>query len=551
MINNISIKNYAIFDDIELDFKEGLTVITGETGSGKSILLSAIRSALGGTVKGTDVRSGEEKAVVEIGAIQNDQEITCRKIINVSGRSRSFINDEPLNINEYKINLNKIADFHGQHEQQYIMDKETHIDFLDTYAQLNDKVAFLKIIFNDLIQSKQKRKKILSNQTQATDRKELISFQLQEIDLITPEVNEDNTLHEEFKKLKHADKLISTANELTNRLTEQDQSLYNELSSISLELDELVSIDGKLKSHAAALEESMTALMDASHSLRQYATGIVLDEKQLEKVEARLLDIEGLKRKYGGTLESVMNYRQSIESELNSFKNMKKEISELEDKIKKLRNEYISVADDLHEKRTKAILKLCKNIEDELAVLNIPNATFEVNAGIEFDESSDISRNGQSVKYDAKGYDNIEFYISANPGEDVKPLMDVASGGEVSRIMLAIKTIFQKVDPVETLVFDEIDAGISGIAAEKVAESLERLSKEKQIFCVTHLPQIAAKAQHHLHVSKEQEGGRTKVIMTYLDYDEKIHAIAQLFSGASVNTDSLDSAKSIVRGAHG
>lgn len=551
MINNISIKNYAIFDNIELDFKEGLTVITGETGSGKSILLSAIRSALGGSVKGTDVRSGEEKAIVEICAIQNGREFICRKIINVSGRSRSFIDDEPLNIEEYKIKLNTIADFHGQHEQQYIMKKETHIDFLDTYAKLKDKVVVLEIIYNDLIQSKQKRKKILSNQTQAADRKELISFQLQEINLITPEENEDDMLHKEYKKLKNADKLISTAYELNNRLTEHDQSLYNELSDISKKLDELVSLDEKLQSHAAALEESMNALMDASHGLRQYAAGIDLDEKRLEKVEARLLDIEGLKRKYGGTLEAVMNYRQSIESELNSFRNMGKEISELEDKIKGLRTEYLSMANDLHEGRTKAIPELSKKIENELSVLNIPGAIFEVNVEIYFDEDSDISRNGQSVKYNAKGYDNIEFYLSANPGEAVKPLTDVASGGEVSRIMLAIKTIFQEVDPVDTLVFDEIDAGISGITAEKVADSLAELSKGKQIFCVTHLPQIAAKAQHHLHIYKKQKDGRTKVLMTYLGDEEKIHAIAQLFSGTTLTTDSMDSAKSIIRGARG
>jgi DNA repair protein RecN (Recombination protein N) len=551
MISNISIKNYAIFDDIELDFKQGLTVITGETGSGKSILLSAIRSALGGSVKGTDVRSGEEKAIVEIGAIQNGRNITCRKIINVSGRSRSFLEDEPMNMDEYKVKLNTIADFHGQHEQQYIMKKETHIDFLDTYAKLKNKVALSETIFNDLIKSKQKLKKILSNRLQAADRKELISFQLREIDLISPETDEDNRLHNEYKKLKHADKLISTANKMNNRLTEQDQSLYNELSDISKELVALVSIDGKLQSHAAAIEESMIALMDASHGLRQYASGIDHDEKRLEKVEARLLEVEGLKRKYGGTLEAVMNYRQSIESEINTFQNMGKEISELEDQIKHLRSEYLSIAHLLHEERTKAIPELSNKIKNELTVLNIPKATFEVNVKIDLDENSDISLEGQSVKYNTKGFDNIEFYLSANPGEAVKPLTDVASGGEVSRIMLAIKTIFQEVDPVETLVFDEIDAGISGVTAEKVAESLAGLAKEKQIFCVTHLPQIAAKAQHHLHISKKQKDGRTMVQMTYLDDEEKIHAIAQLFSGTTLTTDSLHSAKSILRGARG
>lgn len=551
MIRNISIKNYAIFDEIELDFKNGLTVITGETGSGKSILLSAIRSALGGNVKGTDVRSGEKKAILEISTSQNGIEITCRKLIQLSGRSRSFIDDEPLKNNEYKSRLKVIADFHGQHEQQYIMNKETHIDFLDTYAKLKDKVSQLGSIFNELVHSKQKLKSILQNQAQDTDRKALISFQLQEIDLVHPEQSEDDKLYEEFKKLKHSDKLISTAFDLNNRLTEQDQSLYNELSSIQKELDELVSIDESLESHSAALDESMTALMDASNSLRQYASGIDHDEAQLEKVEARLLEIEGLKRKYGGTLKAVMNYRDSIETELKTFHNLGEELQLLEKKIEKLRSNFIFIAKELHDARKQAISDLCRKIERELNILNIPGATFDVNMGIQNVTDSDISINGQPVKYYANGYDTIEFYMSANPGEAMKPLTDVASGGEVSRIMLAIKTIFQEVDPVDTMVFDEIDSGISGISAEKVAESLARLSKEKQILCVTHLPQIAAKAHHHLHISKKQNKTGTIVQMSYLDEEERVQAIAQLFSGTSLTTDSLDSAKSILRGARG
>lgn len=551
MIRNISIKNYAIFDEIEIDFKNGLTVITGETGSGKSILLSAIRSALGGSVKGTDVRSGEKKAIVELNGSQNGQEFTCRKLIQLSGRSRSFLDDEPLHNNEYKSRLNIIADFHGQHEQQYIMNKETHIEFLDTYAKLKDQVFNLESIFNEMSQSKQKRKKILENRSKAEDRKELIAFQLQEINLIHPEPGEDDALHEEFKKLKHSDKLISTAIELNNRMTEQDESLYNELSKIQKELDELVSIDRTLEMHSVALEESMTGLMDASNSLRQYAYGIDHDETKLEKVEARLLEIEGLKRKYGGTLEAVMNYRESIETELNTFHSMGKELRELEKIIEELHSKYTAVARELHEARKHAIPDLCRKIEKELSTLNIPGATFEVKMGFQEVTQSDIYVNGQPVKYHADGYDTIEFYLSANPGEALKPLTAVASGGEVSRIMLAIKTIFQEVDPVDTLVFDEIDAGISGVSAEKVAESLEKLSKGKQILCVTHLPQIAAKAHYHLHISKKQNETNTTVQMSYLNEADRVQAIAQLFSGASLTTGSLDSAESILRGARG
>jgi len=445
MIKNISINNYAIFDEINLCFENGLTVITGETGAGKSIFLSAIRAALGGEVKGTDVRSGEKKAIIEIEVNQHQQEIICRKIIHPSGRNRSFINDEPMNKKAYKNRLSTIADFHGQHEQQYIMQQRTHIDFLDTYGKLKPQVSKLSEVFNKLITAKTDLRKLIAKQKKAKDRKELLSFQLQEIDSIRPEKNEDVILYRQFKMLKHIDRLISTSTELNHRLTEQDQSIYNELSDILRELEELVSVDEKVQPYAASMEESLNALMDASQGLRQYAESIDHDENKLEKVELRLLEIEGLNRKYGGSLEAVLEYRDSIEKELNSFQNLNKEISELENNIETIKDDYTSVAVEIHKARKRSIPELSKQIVNELADLNIAGATFKVKIEVKSRDESDIQFENQPVEYLEKGIDYIEFHLSANPGEDVKPLIDVASGGEVSRIMLAIKTIFQKV----------------------------------------------------------------------------------------------------------
>ncbi len=551
MINNISIQNFAILEEMDLNFHNGLTVITGETGAGKSILLHAIRASLGGKVKGTAVRSGTDKAIVEIEVSLDGDINTCRRIINASGRSRAFFNEEPFKEKDYLDRVKSIADFHGQHEQQYIMNRETHIDFLDTFAKLNNDVSKLEDVYQHLVKAENDLDRAIEKQNQASDRKELLAFQLQEIELISPLLGEDETLMADFKILKHADKLLTTANDLNARITEQDNSLYNELADIRKELEEISSIDEQVVPHLISLEEALNALMDTSEGLRKYATQIDHNPEQLERVESRLQEIESLKRKYGGSLETVINYCDEITIELESFKSLINEIDELTESINRFRSDFQQMATKLHELRSNSIQGLCSKIETELALLNIPGASFEVRMNLTPLNNSQIEMKGQTVKYGPKGFDQIEFYLSANPGESAKPLTDVASGGEVSRIMLAIKTIFQKVDPVDTLVFDEIDAGISGIAAEKVADALSNLSSSKQIICVTHLPQIAAKANHHLHISKLQKDGRTKVKIDYLKDEEKVQTIAQLFSGETITPGTLDSAKGLMGGARG
>jgi len=468
-----------------------------------------------------------------------------------SGRSRAFFNEEPFKEKDYLDRVKSIADFHGQHEQQYIMNRETHIDFLDTFAKLNNDVSKLEDVYQHLVKAENDLDRAIEKQNQASDRKELLAFQLQEIELISPLLGEDETLMADFKILKHADKLLTTANDLNARITEQDNSLYNELADIRKELEEISSIDEQVVPHLISLEEALNALMDTSEGLRKYATQIDHNPEQLERVESRLQEIESLKRKYGGSLETVINYCDEITIELESFKSLINEIDELTESINRFRSDFQQMATKLHELRSNSIQGLCSKIETELALLNIPGASFDVRMDVISSDKSQIEMNGQTVKYGPKGFDQIDFYLSANPGEAAKPLTDVASGGEVSRIMLAIKTIFQKVDPVDTLVFDEIDAGISGIAAEKVADALSNLSSSKQIICVTHLPQIAAKANHHLHISKLQKDGRTKVKIDYLKDEEKVQTIAQLFSGETITPGTLDSAKGLMGGARG
>ncbi len=551
MIKQITIKDYAIFKDLNLKIKKGLTVITGETGSGKSIFVSAIQAALGGNGKKTDVRSSAERAVIEVVTEQGGTELICRKIIGKSGRSRSFLNDAPVPLSDYNEQVKLIADFHGQHEQQFIMQQAAHVDFLDTYAQLSDRVTELEQTYADLIAAKQKNRLLRGQQTQVVDQKKLLSFQLQEIELIQPKENEDDELSREFKQLKHAEKLITTARELNDRLTENEQSQYNQLVESATELEKLTRIDQRLENHSQSLTEALKSVLDASEGLRRYADVVDYDDKKLNRVEERLQKIEGLKRKYGGSIAAVLEYKQAISAELNSLSTLNDEISTLDNEIVALRERYKKTAIFLHDERKKNIPELCQKIVNELVSLDIPRAVFKVRVAAVLDETSDIEIDGKPIKYTTKGYDKIEFYLSANPGEEVKPLTAVASGGEVSRIMLAIKTIFQKVDPVDTLFFDEIDSGVSGVAAEKVGVTLQALAKEKQLICVTHLPQIAAMADHHLMISKMQQDQRTVAQAFYLTPEGQVQAIAQLFSGVDVVADAVDSAQSMLAGARG
>jgi DNA repair protein RecN (Recombination protein N) len=268
--------------------------------------------------------------------------------------------------------VKSIADFHGQHEQQYIMNRETHIDFLDTFAKLNNDVSKLEDVYQHLVKAENDLDRAIEKQNQASDRKELLAFQLQEIELISPLLGEDETLMADFKILKHADKLLTTANDLNARITEQDNSLYNELADIRKELEEISSIDEQVVPHLISLEEALNALMDTSEGLRKYATQIDHNPEQLERVESRLQEIESLKRKYGGSLETVINYCDEITIELESFKSLINEIDELTESINRFRSDFQQMATKLHELRSNSIQGLCSKIETELALLNIP-----------------------------------------------------------------------------------------------------------------------------------------------------------------------------------
>ena len=543
MIHRLYLKNFAIIKELTIDVKNGLTVITGETGAGKSIILKSLGIVLGGKPDKIDVRSRQDKAVIEAELTVGGKEKIFRRLIYKSGRARSFIDDEPIIEMDFRNSVLSLADFHGQHEQQYLMDVSTHIDFLDSFCNSEDLVKKIGDTFSELSRTTQDLDQAIELKTDVTNRKELLQFQIQEIQSIDPQTDEDIILGKEFKRLNHVEEIISTVQNLSQSLTEHDHSIYQQLTSALNELNRLSKYDNSLKSYIESIDQASISIQDASAGMIQYVESFDLDEDHLQKVEQRLNSIESLKRKYGGSIASVQSFIEEAENEMLQLKGLDTKIADLELEKELLIARYQKLSDQINAIRTEFSLKIASQIETEMIQLNMKGSKFEVKIGQREDNQSAIQYQDKLVKYGEKGYDQIEFFLSANPGEPPKPLTKVASGGEVSRIMLAIKSVLKKSDPVETLVFDEIDSGLSGQAAEKVAEALLKLSKEKQVICITHLPQIALRANHHLYIHKKTINEQTSVNAVYLDDKEKVQAIAELFSGERVTTEGLNFSK--------
>lgn len=552
MLQELRIKNFAIIDELSLSFSRGLNIITGETGAGKSIILNAVHLLLGDKATNEMIRTSEEEAMVEalfdisknlevkerlkerLPKLSNmDEEcLIIRRIISRSGRGRVMINENITTLSMLSEIGERLLSIYGQHEHQTLQRVETHIDILDEFGGLLGlRVQFQKE-FEKFISLSDEIRRIKEEREKKEKDHELMRFQLREIEASKLAMGEEESLKEERKVLINAKRLMEFSNLSEAILYSDNSSALERIQSILKQGHELVSIDPSISDIIKTLENVSIQLEEAITLLRNYSKRIESNPQRLEEIDNRLMEIEGLKRKYGHSIDDIFLFKKKIEEAIRSFDSSEGRLSQLEGILESIQGEVFALAKKLSWERSRVALELKRFIERELGSLGMKKTTFKV-----LIEEATLS---------PKGMDRVEFLISPNIGEEVKPLAKIASGGELSRIMLAIKKILANVGGRQSLIFDEVDSGIGGAIAEVVGRKLKELSKYHQVICVTHLPQIACYADNHHSVRKEIRSGRTVTMVHQLEKEAVIDEIARMLGGVKITEKTRDHAKEMI-----
>lgn len=568
MLKTLSIKNYALIDELEIEFGSGLNIITGETGAGKSIIIDALNLILGERAAQDEVRSGTEKSVVEgvftisgnkkvqrlldAAEIETGEEIIVRREVSHKGQSRAFVNDTPMPVSQLKELGDYLVDLHGQHEHQSLLRPETHIDLLDDFGGLDSLVKDFKSAYDELVSQIGEMKDLISQRDALREKRELYGFQIKEIDAVNPQTGEMDQLEAELKILENSEKLYEVTMKLYELLYDSESSIHDQLVMVRNQLEDLSDIDKSFEALKSDSETAKAIVDEITRSVQSYSSRIDFNPERLEEIRDRLGVLSMFRKKYGGSLEAAIEYREKIGKEFQLAENFDEAISQLGDNVEEQRHTVSEIAERLSSKRREVAERVMRSIIGVLAEIGIENAKFEIqikNRPVKEDgaELRPLVRLGHDFyETNEKGFDFVEFYISTNIGEEPRPLAKVASGGEISRTMLALKTILAKSDRLPLLVFDEIDTGISGRIGSKVGKSLKSLSGFHQIIAITHLPQIAGMADVHFRVEKGVKGKRAVTRVSRLTEDERVLEVARLLSGEDVTQTSISGAKELI-----
>jgi DNA repair protein RecN (Recombination protein N) len=570
MLTSLSIKNYALIEEISLTLDGGLTVITGETGAGKSILIGALGLLLGDRASTDAVRTGADKAVVEgvfdVAAVEkiggwfsaNDTEpsaeLILRREVSAKGSSRCFVNDSPVTLAQLKELGDILVDMHGQHEHQSLLRAETHCGFLDDFGSYERELAEYKDAYTALGTLTSRKRTLREKEEQLKEKKTLYDFQIRDIDAVAPQENEEEQLEAELKVLENSETLSLTTSSINETLYEGDASVRDNLVRVHQQLAELCEIDPTFTDSLAEARSAAVIVEELAKFVQRYQTRIEFNTERLDEIRDRLGAFTLLKKKYGGSIAAVIAHRKRIGEEYTLAENFEAEIARIDADIELARTMCGDRAQSVTARRKETGKKIEKEILAALVDLGIAKARFSVALTYrDIDGASPhalyIKAGSRKVAAMPNGADDVEFFISTNVGEDMKPLAKVASGGEVSRIMLALKSALAHSDKTPLLIFDEIDTGVSGRIGQAVGLSLAKLSKFHQIVAITHLPQIAALGATHLAVEKAEQNKRTVTRMRKLDGEERVREVAKLLSGAEVTTAGLNSARELMRAA--
>jgi DNA repair protein RecN (Recombination protein N) len=560
MLAKLSIKDFAIIDDLTLSFDDGFTVITGETGAGKSILIDAVDLALGGKADRDFVRSGAQEAEIEAtfrlppflqtqvrtllddGEIEYDnvEEITLTRYVRTNGRSTSRINGSVCKLSIYSDVGSLMLDIHGQTENQKLLDARHHIYLLDSFAGLVDTRDALQTVVRRLHKVRREIKNLEQDEAALARRIDVLEYQIQEIEAADLTVGEENQLNEESQRLANAERLLENAQQVEYLLTESDMEhtgAIEQINQIASILGRLVKMDPSVSQYLDLAENLSSELEELADKINDYGESVDVEPGRLNEVEERLAAIGTLKRKYGGSIEDILEFAENARDELNSITNSEERLEEL----RKLEDDLLHQIGDmgmaLSKNRRAASKRLSKLIEEQLQSLRMEAARFDVS--IEQSEDPEGAYiNGERLAFTQTGLDDVNFMLSTNYGEPLKPLSKVASGGETSRSMLALKSVLSKADKTPTLIFDEVDQGIGGRLGMVIGEKLWLLSLNHQVMVVTHMAQIASFADHHYSVTKSIDKKRTVTHVEELPKSKRVDELAAMLGAEAESSRS-------------
>lgn len=565
MLRELHIQNLAIIQDLLLDFSPGLVVFTGETGAGKSIILDAISTVIGGRVDGTLVRKGSDRAIVEAvfefdehailvlqplleheGLWEGTPQVTLAREIRLEGRNIARVNGRSVSVSLQSEIGSVLVDLHGQSEHLSLLKVRYHIDLLDRFAHNAELLNEYKATYTAWSARNREIRSLWEMEKTSRDRADMLRYQIQEIETAKINLDEEDGLRQERTRLANAEALSVLTRQALALIDEGDGEsapATDLLGQAAHSLSELGRIDEQMQEVAERANEALSGLSDIAYELRSYGEAIEFNPTRLDQIEERINALNLLKRKYGGTLASVLEHLDNARVELEKVGNVESEIEQLNTEIIRLKEQLSALAGSLSVGRKAAAGELENGIETQLNRLQMVNAKFKVS----FNHSHDfegLSIEGERVAFDSTGVDKVEFLVETNVGEGFKPLVRIASGGETSRLMLALKHVLAKADQVDTLIFDEIDSGIGGRVGATVGGMLWQLSREHQVMCVTHLPQLAAYGDQHFHVTKQELDQRTYTKVEELFGDERVAELASMIGSKSSGT--LSSAAEIL-----